>query len=703
LIGWLREAASINTACPCNPNESEYKEPTSPVALKPTFPVIMNSSLQLHVVFKAHLDIGFTDLAANVVEEYLHFFIPRAISISRRLRETGRRERFVWTTGSWLIHQYFETRSPAECANLERAILDGDIVWHGLPFTMHSELADASLFEAGLAISQDLDARFGKKTIAAKLTDVPGNTRGIVPLMAAAGIRFLHIGVNGACSAPEVPELFKWRDEATKTEIIVMQHQGYGGLHIDNELGLLVECTSENDPPPSVQAIVPFFLRLEEKYPQAEIIGSTLDAYAKLLIERNIDLPVVTSEIGDSWIRGAASDPVKLSQLRDLLRLHRKWVSLPGRDSVRPFAKKLLMVTEHTWGLDSIMYMADQTSYTPETFLPALEEGRFKTFEASWKEQASYIEEAIATLDSDKAGEARYLLSRRDSWPDPKSFRRVNASDTFDTQHFTLVIDPASGGVSHLKSGNHIWADENHRLFEFAYQLYSPEDFVNYLDDYVVSSLRNEWWIPSAIARHDLTQLRKVSGLWTANLKELLHTQNIEGDYFQVSLTAPSGVPAGYGFPESPYLRLFFPNAEHTLHAEIGWSGKQPCRHPEAIWLQLNPKVGDPAAWRMDKLGSKISPFDVVNRAGSHLHAVGEEVSCRSKSEQIIIRPTDAPLVSFGKRGLLCADNQEISAEGGLHFNLYNNTWGTNFPLWFGGPCSFRFTLEFSDPICQAP
>ena len=34
---------------------------------------------KVHVVFKTHLDIGFTDLAEAVVRHYLHSFIPAAI------------------------------------------------------------------------------------------------------------------------------------------------------------------------------------------------------------------------------------------------------------------------------------------------------------------------------------------------------------------------------------------------------------------------------------------------------------------------------------------------------------------------------------------------------------------------------------------------------------------------------------------------
>ncbi len=31
---------------------------------------------------------------------------------------------------------------------------------------------------------------------------------------------------------------------------------------------------------------------------------------------------------------------------------------------------------------------------------------------------------------------------------------------------------------------------------------------------------------------------------------------------------------------------------------------------------------------------------------------------------------------------------------GGLHFNLYNNVWGTNFPMWFNDDMTFRFIIR---------
>jgi len=40
----------------------------------------------VHVLFKTHLDIGFTNLARAVVEQYMTRYIPAAIELARLLR-----------------------------------------------------------------------------------------------------------------------------------------------------------------------------------------------------------------------------------------------------------------------------------------------------------------------------------------------------------------------------------------------------------------------------------------------------------------------------------------------------------------------------------------------------------------------------------------------------------------------------------------
>ncbi|UOK57857.1 hypothetical protein MGI18_26755 [Bacillus sp. OVS6] len=68
----------------------------------------------VHVVFKTHLDIGFTDLAENVTNQYIQSYIPKAIELSRELEKEKDSAGFVWTTGSWLIHEYLKRANADE-------------------------------------------------------------------------------------------------------------------------------------------------------------------------------------------------------------------------------------------------------------------------------------------------------------------------------------------------------------------------------------------------------------------------------------------------------------------------------------------------------------------------------------------------------------------------------------------------------------
>ena len=65
--------------------------------------------------------------------------------------------------------------------------------------------------------------------------DVPGATRGIVPLLETNGVRAYAGGVNTASLPPHVPRAFVWRDEASGKEILGMVHpHGYGGIGVED-------------------------------------------------------------------------------------------------------------------------------------------------------------------------------------------------------------------------------------------------------------------------------------------------------------------------------------------------------------------------------------------------------------------------------------------------------------------------------------
>lgn len=201
---------------------------------------------KIHLIFKTHLDIGFTNSGDSVIKTYMNNFIPNTLNLTESLRQSKTNERYRWTTGSWLISEFLNSQDSGMKKRMENAIKNGDITWHALPFSTQTELSDSSLYDLGIQISKNLDKRFGKKTISAKMTDVPGHTRSLIPILAKNGIRFLHIGVNPASTAPDIPALFKWC-APDGSSIIVMYQQEYGDQFVLPGTDVMVDIRFTND------------------------------------------------------------------------------------------------------------------------------------------------------------------------------------------------------------------------------------------------------------------------------------------------------------------------------------------------------------------------------------------------------------------------------------------------------------------------
>jgi hypothetical protein len=666
----------------------------------------------VHLIFKTHLDVGFTDLAQNVVQRYFRQYIPRALDLARQMRAKGAAERFTWTTGSWLIYEYLEQASPLERARMEEGIAAGDIAWHALPFTTHTELEDPELFRFGLGLAQELDRRYGRQTIAAKMTDVPAHTRGIVPLLAEAGVQFLHIGVNPASTPPDVPPLFLWRDPCG-AEIMVMYQKSYGAIATVPGLrdALAFAHTGDNLGPQSPEQIEHAFAELRAHFPGAEVLGSTLDAFGRALATVKDTLPVVTAEMGDTWIHGVGSDPQKVAQFRELLRLRQEWLAA-GRISredkaYRAFSRSLLMIPEHTWGVDIKTHLRDNTHLTAAQLAAVRRQPNMQFAEASWAEQRGYLQSAIAALGpTPLAAEARAALQRLEpAAPDLAAWERVaDPAAVQETAHFRLRCDE-HGALVRLRdvAARREWANERHPLAAFRYQALTAADYQRYYRQYVVNKRATASWsvpdfqrpgLPEGIAAVDLQP--EVLGLYRQqderSMRLLLDLSLC--DRLRPAL-APADADQVYGWPRRVTLEWEFPTAERAAYLTVQWFDKPATRVPEALWLTFAPIAPAPRGWTMNKLGKSISPLEVIRNGNRHLHAIGHGVSYDADPRHLQIDSLDVPLVAPGQRSLLDFNNRQPLMRLGMSFLLYSNIYSTNFPQWYDEDARFRFVLRF--------
>lgn len=658
-------------------------------------------SSSIHVIFKTHLDVGFTDYASAVLNNYFKSYIPAALRVAREMRESGRPERFIWTTGSFLIYEYLERANAAERKLMEEGILHGDIAWHALPFTTHTELMDADLFRFGLTLSQEMDRRFGKTTIAAKMTDVPGHTRGIIPLLAEAGVEFLHIGVNPGSSVPEVPPLFRWQSPQGK-EIVVMYESGYGSAFVIDgiEDSLAFGHTGDNLGPQSAQQVLDVYHDIQKTFPEAKLFASTLDHFAEKLRPIRAQLPLLRQEIGDTWIHGVGTDPIKVARFKELSRLRQRWLaaapSLAGDERFKSFSRRLLMVPEHTWGMDEKTYLADSEHYNKEAFNAVRGQPHFQKFQASWAEKRAYPYEAVMALeDLPQAAEAHAALERL----------RPSLANLADWQPFDLGqaeisvggwqvrFDAVSGALVGLDGHGGQWAAAGHPLAWLRYQTFSDEDYERFFHQYILPSQQDNGWSREDFTKPGLAATPALSRFWQPTLNEAFRQDSEAGQKFLFHLRGEPASVSDYGCPQDFWLQYTFSQNE-AIQIELQWFHKPASRLPEALWLSFVPCLPQEGQWLIEKLGQEVSPFEVVPNGNRHLHASGKYVRWAGKDSAIEIRSLDAPLVAPGKPSLLDFNNDPPDLSLGMHFNLLNNLWGTNFPMWFEEDCRFRFELK---------
>ena len=661
----------------------------------------VSTTRKVHVVFKTHLDIGFTNLAAKVVARYRDEFLPAAIRLARETRERQPERRFKWTTGSWLIYTTLEQGSHTLRNDLEQAIVEGDITWHALPFTTHSEVLDASLFDAGMQLSKRLDARFGHQTIAAKMTDVPGHTRGIVPLLQAGGIQLLHIGVNPASMPPDVPPVFLWRTP-DGARMAVMHQKDYGGVMEipGTEEAVAIIFTGDNHGPQNAGQVAAAYDQLQRAYPESELVASDLDQVARLVTTVAETLPAVTGELGDSWIHGVGSDPLKIAQLRALARLRRTWLDRGAltrhSEADLAFSVPLCMIGEHTWGLDVKTHLQAWDVYTPDALAAARHTAPFQHIEASWQEKRAYITEAIAHLPASLRSEAEDAIQQlRPAMPSVDAYTRVpEPGIEVITPHYAVAVDATTGALVKLQNTatGRNWAAPENPLGLFAYQTFCVEDYTRFLRQYLTA--QPDWALKDfgkpgieTMPCESRTWLPRLTGLW---MKEDTQALRLLVD---LALRDEAGHPV-LGCPATVQLAYVFPKATARVDVALQWFGKRANRLPEALWLSFVPRTQPDGCWTLDKMGQAVDPADVVRNGGHKLHAVQRGVRYSDGGGALRLTTLDAPLIAPGDRTLLNFDNAIPKAEDGVHVCLYNNVWGTNFVMWFDDDMRFRFTLE---------
>ena len=395
---------------------------------------------EIILVFKTHFDIGYTDMAAKVVERYRTSMIDSALDVVDDSRDLPQEQKFVWTIPGWPMSKILEDwdgQTPERKRRLMAAFREGRFVVHGLPFTTHTETLSEEDLVRGLSYSTALSRAAGLELPRdAKMTDVPCHSWIVPTLLAHAGIQFLHIGTNSGSSDPRVPLLY-FREGPDGSRVLTMHVNGYGTGHMPPSdwpyrtwLGLIH--TGDNHGPPRPDEVRRILDDIGQRMPGIKVrIGRLSDFADAILAKENLDaIPIVRGDTPDTWIHGPMCDPqgriaarrahANLPTAESLTTMLESWGVEADRnaDQTTPWQsiadgyEQSLLYGEHTWGA-SLGWVGHALPWGPDWQQQTDE--RHRRMIASWDEHSAYANKAQAISASLLDGQLQRLSQSIDS------------------------------------------------------------------------------------------------------------------------------------------------------------------------------------------------------------------------------------------------------------------------------------------------
>ncbi|RUS69229.1 hypothetical protein EGW08_023008 [Elysia chlorotica] len=709
-------------------------------------PQIVNQDVikKVHVISMNHLDVGYYDgldkdvgFAVEVLNRYQTEYFARAVRLSTSLIEQGYVERYVYTTHPWLVSLYIECpnitllKTPLKCptpeeqANFTQAVRDGHIAWHAFPMNIQTDFLGSRLFEYGLSLAEQLDARFGINRTHATMSqrDIPGMTKALLPLLMKHKVKAISVGVNPGTAPPAVPSPFVWklRDSDPDGVLAFWDKGGYPinpgpdpahpkGLARDkcvitpglDEALCFAFRTDNTGPPESIEEWLGYYEILRAEFPGAEIVASTFDKFVSALEKVKASLPVRSFEIGDTWIQGVASDPKKSAMYRAFVRAWES-CSLAGKCQlsdarIQAMLRFLIKLPEHTWGahdfLDHVHWSNADLANVRQT-------------KENWiNDKCRDIELLRNGMDALGDHPLRDEVKReyedlQAKMPDLKGYSPASLAEQFTCPGGMIVKFGKDGSLIRLFDPltKREWASPSSPLCRLTYDTFIEEDFIQMakLYNYEAGVGYDKPNVTDNAHPEKKRWDMEATGL-------LIKMDSTSCDFMLRVMTVDNQTRTKYGAPQAFYVTLS--TLSTGLNVSVLMTGKTTTRLPESLSYGHTPltthsnintetsveKWTEDLAWSISKMGQDIDPCDVVLNGSQYVHGVDTGVSLRSPSGKgLQLLSLDVPTVLIGTEDhmdspfpvplqpLECSSRKITT----MSYNIYNNIWNTNFIYWY--------------------
>jgi alpha-mannosidase len=418
----------------------------------------------VYVLMHSHTDVGYTDLQPNIEKRQAQNVV-RALELIRETKDLPVGERFKWNLEvMWVADQFLRIASPQQVREFEQAIHDGNIGVDALYGNLLTGLCRAEEMLRQVSFATDLGRRCGVNVDSMMISDVPGLTWGLVPVLAQHGVKYISAGPNASRSMDGdrigyvrvqwENNPFYWEGPSGAERALYWGAQGGYSLghhfsSITEGLPFLVQRLDEQGYPydivqlrwtkgdngPPDEGVMPAVRDWNKKYAYPKvIIATTSEAFQAFEKEYGDKLPTHRGDLTPYWEDGAASSSRETGINRHsadrLTQAETIWaLRNPGQFPAKEFAvawKNAALYSEHTWGAHNSISQPDLPFVTNQ-----------------WKYKQAYA------LDADR--QSRELLDKALGVRGATSANSVDVFNTTSWPRTDLVTLPKETGGDLVK------------------------------------------------------------------------------------------------------------------------------------------------------------------------------------------------------------------------------------------------------------
>lgn len=345
-----------------------------------------------YLIHHSHVDIGYTHVQTEV-EKIQWAHLEQAVRLAEESKDYPEGARFKWNVEvMWAADSYLRNASTAKREAFIDAVRKGRIGLDGLYGNVLTGLCRSEelmrLMDAGIRAAR----LCGVSLESAMITDIPGYSWGLVPALAAAGVKYLDLGTNSGHRIGSILEEwadrpFYWVSPSGEEKVMCwIAGKSYAWFHTGLGYGRLEKrlrekpildymeelaaadypydmipfrynIGSDNGPPDLTLADT--VRSWNDKFISPRIvISTTAEAFSAFEKRHASEIPVVRGDFTGYWEDGAASSALETSLNRraaerlvqsEILWSMRSPKTFP-HDRFDEAWRNVLLFSEHTWG-----------------------------------------------------------------------------------------------------------------------------------------------------------------------------------------------------------------------------------------------------------------------------------------------------------------------------------------------------------------